>query len=584
MSIVTTLRFRLEQANGDGTEPDLSPFPSSPGTTRILRRAAVACLAVGLVTWAGGVGEVGFVFFGLAACLLAFVLPLPGAIVSPLWMGFFGWLVDMVPLVVLIGWGAVVLRWGIGLLRDGRLPRGGTWVLLPAGLLFWTCVGVLGIGRPDLTHFVLLVLIQVVASGILVAVVDTCGPFEARRALATGLSALVVAMTALGVLQWMGVPVQSLQDTSVRRHLSALDTFPNDVGLIKWARSVQAGAGEVRGDLDRFAKTHEGLPPFKVFRPKYQAFTNHLVIRFEGSARPFAQELARRDIELPFDNVGLAPANTVPRMRSIPRNALTYAGVCASLFPFALFLVWTETGGRRRLGWAATASCLFGTAFSLSRGAWAAVFIGVVYLAVEGRVVRRRKMAAAVSLLAAGVFITAFFLLDYGVDPLSGRAGGGASTSTRINVYKDTLDFLRPKSLLIGYGTEKPRTESGTTHQGTKYVPPAGTHSTYLNYLFRLGIPGLVMIAALYLASWLHARRAAQERDGPDRLFYTLAAMAVVIAGLHAIVLNLFVEPLYTLEISLVLGMAIAGTAGTLAGPVWPERLRRRKAHAGRPG
>jgi hypothetical protein len=98
------------------------------------------------------------------------------------------------------------------------------------------------------------------------------------------------------------------------------------------------------------------------------------------------------------------------------------------------------------------------------------------------------------------------------------------------------------------------------------------------------------MIAALYLIAWLHARAASRERAGPDALFYALAGAAVVIAGLHAVVLNLFVEPVYTLEISLLIGMAMAGTAGLLGDavrPTWlrlPRRLRRRSADAGRAG
>ena len=569
MSFTATLRTRLEQATETSVEPGSRVFEPAPEVSRRLSWVTLFFVVAGLVSWAVGAGVVGFWLFVVAACTVAFALPLPYAMASPLWMGFFGWLVDMVPLVVLIGWGAVVVRWGLGLLAQRRLPRGGLWILLPLGILFWTCVGVLAISRADLTHFVLLVLIQAVASGILLAVVDTLGPPEARRDLVAALCGLVVVMTALVMLQWAGVPVQGLQDGSVRRELSSLDTFPNDIGLIKWARSVNAGAGELRSGLTRFAEQHPDLPPFKVFRPKFQAFENHLVVRFDGSATPFEAELAKHDVHLIFDNVGLAPANTIPRMRSIPRNALTYAGVCAALFPFALFLMWTEEGRRRWLGGAGTASCLFGAGMSLSRGAWAAVLLGVIYLAVDGLVDRRRKIRAAGMYVLAAVLMTAFFYVDYGVNPLTGRAGGGASTTTRASLYKDTLDFLNPKSLLIGYGTERPRTESGTTHQGTRYVPRAGSHSTYLNYLFRLGIPGILLIAALYVVAGLHARRAARERDGPERVFYTLAATAVVVAAAHAVVLNLFVEPVYTLTASLVVGLALAGAAGALNGSVW---------------
>ncbi len=569
MSLASALSARLESASGPSAAPAVG-LDVPPRTARLLYASAAVLIAGGLATWAVGAGVVGFWLFAAAACVLAFALPLPYALASPLWMGFAGWLVDMVPLIVLLGWGAVVLRWGIGLVLARRLPRGGLFILVPVALLAWTVVGVLAISRADVPHFVLLVLIQAVASGAVLAVVDALGDFEARRDLAAALCGFVVATTVVVVLQWGGVPVQNLQDTTVRNELSALDTFPNNVGLIKWARSSRAGAGELRARLDRFARDHHSLPPFQVFEPKFQAFGNQLIVRFEGSAAPFRRELARRGVTLAFDNVGLAPANTLPRMRSIARNALTYAGVCAALFPFALFLAWTGNGRRRALGWAAAASCLFGAAFSLSRGAWAAIVIGVAYLVVDGVLSKGRKVAAIVACAAAAAFITAFFYIDYGVNPLTGRAGEGASTSTRANLYRDTLSFLNPKTLAIGYGTERPRTASGATHVGLRYVPQAGTHSTYLNYLFRLGVPGLLLIALLYLVAWLHARAGARERDGPEAVLCTCAAAAVVAVAAHGVVLNLFVEPIYTLTGSLIVGLALAGLVARLDRRVWP--------------
>jgi hypothetical protein len=42
----------------------------------------------------------------VAAVVVALVLPLPAALVSPLFMGVAGWLVDMLPMLVLVGWAA----------------------------------------------------------------------------------------------------------------------------------------------------------------------------------------------------------------------------------------------------------------------------------------------------------------------------------------------------------------------------------------------------------------------------------------------------------------------------------------------
>ena len=321
------------------------------------------------------------------------------------------------------------------------------------------------------------------------------------------------------LLEWLGLPIQELQHGAIRKRVEiayGVDAFPNNIGMIKYARSVNAGSGELRQELDRVAADTPGLPAFNVFRPKFQAYENSLVVRFEGSARPYEDELAAADVELLFDNVGLAPANTVPRLRSFPRNALTYAGICAALLPFAFFLIWASDGRRRMLGRIGVVACLFGAAFSLARGAWVAILIGIIYLFIDGTVARRMKLQMLYAFLAAAVVLTAVFFAKYQVDPVTGRAGGGASVSTRDDLYRDTLKFFKGKSIVFGYGTEEPRTESGTVKEGEggRYVPRAGTHSTYLNYLFRTGLPGALMILALYVIAWLQARAASKEKDG----------------------------------------------------------------------
>jgi hypothetical protein len=549
---------------------------------RLLWIAALLATAAGLIGWGtqtlvGGV--IALWCFCAAAALLALVLPFPLALASPLYMGALGWLVDMLPLVILVGWGTGIARWGWRLLRERRMPRGGRWTWIPLALIVWTGLGVLVITSLDFKHFLLLLAIQVLSSGAVLAVMDRMEELEERARLVSALGAYVVLLSVAVFLQWVGVNIQALQNGEVRARVEAaygVDAFPNNIGMIKYARSINAGAQELRKQMERFASRNDELPPFDVFRPQFQAYENSLVVRFAGSARPFETELARENVRLLYDNVGLAPANTVPRMRSFPRNALTYAGICAALLPLAFFLVWS---GRRRLGWAVVAACLFGAGFSLARGAWVAIAIGILYLLVDGLISRPRKRTVVVAYLLGALVLTGVFLVKYKVDPLNGRAGGGASVNTRDDLYRDTFDIVRknPIYALLGYGTEQPRTESGTNKEGTRYVPRAGTHSTYLNYLFRTGVPGALMILALYLGAALHSRAAARERTGEDALFASLMTASVVIAAAHAVILSLYVEPIYTLVISLLLGAALAGAA-ELRLSMWPWRSR-----AGRP-
>ena len=90
-------------------------------------------------------------------------------------------LIALIALAVLVGWGAVVMRWALGVLRERRLPRGGWIMWLSVGLIAWTGLGVLVITRLDFKHFLLLLGIQVLASGAVLACVDAVVVFGTPR-------------------------------------------------------------------------------------------------------------------------------------------------------------------------------------------------------------------------------------------------------------------------------------------------------------------------------------------------------------------------------------------------------------------
>ena len=549
----------------------LDRLPSAvPGrTSSALWAVAIASAVGGLIAWAtwtlqGGV--IAMWCFVIAAVCVALVLPFPSALVSPLFMGTLGWLVDMLPFVILAGWGTCVIRWLWLLWRERRRPRGGRWIWLPAGLVAWTALGVSQIDLSlDLKHFTLLLGIQFLASGVLMAVVDQLPGLDARTAVARGLVAFIVLLSAAVFAEWIGAPIQELQNDEVSKRVEetyGLDAFPNNLGMMKYARSSKGGAKEFRAKLERFAREEPNLPPFEVFLPKFQAFeTTNIVVRFEGSARAFEDELEEvgLGVELIYDNVGLTPANTVPRMRSLARNSLTYAGSCVAVLFLSFYVLWSGMGRARWLGIAGVISSLFGAAFSLARGAWAAIPIGIAFLLLDRLLPGRRRLAIVGAFLAAAVVLTGVFLIKYSVDPINARAGGEASIATRGSVYEDTVGAVDGVHLLVGYGTEQPRTESGVSHELGRYIPKSGTHSTYLNYLFRTGVPGVLAIIAIYALSALHARAAARTSSGDERTFRALVAAAVIAAAAHAVILSLYVEPIYTIVISLVLGLAMAG-------------------------
>ena len=546
---------------------------------------ACGCLLLGLGAWAYAglteslqAGIISLWSITAASVALALVLPLSRAVVAPLFLGVVGWLVDMLPFVILISWGVVVLRWAWSLLKVKRMPRGGRWTWIPVALIFWTAAGVLVITSADFKHFLLLLGIQVLASSAVLMVVDLVSDTESRTQIIEGLVLFIVVLSVGVFLQWVGVPLDPLQDNNVRRRAEVaygVDAFPNNIGMIKYARSVKAGALEAGQALEALREQEPELPEFEVFRPKFQAYENSLIVRFEGSARAFEEQLSQREVTLLYDNVGLASANTVPRLRSFPRNALTYAGVSAALIPLAFFLVWTGDRRRRLLGWAGVVACFFGAGFSLARGSWVAIAIGLVYLAIDGVVAKRLKLQFLLAYVVAALVLTGVFLVKYDVDPLNGRAGGGASVNTRDDLYKDTLSILKgnPAYIALGYGTEQPRTETGTVKEGTRYVPRAGTHSTYLNYLFRTGVVGALLLLALYILAALYARAAARLTEGTERMLNNSLATSMVIVMAHGVILSLYVEPIYTLVVSLIVGMASVGAARLCPG-LLPRRSK----------
>ena len=547
--------------------------------TRALLFVALVTGVAGLVAWAVGLamdtfvpGVIAMWCFCATGIALGWALRLELAIVMPLFMGVVGWLVDMLPFVMLVAWFAVVLRWLLGLVRERRWPRGGRWVWLPIGLTVWTALGAVMVLPADRKHFVLLFGIQVLASATVLLVAECLDRLEARRVAASALLVYVIVCSIAVFLQWTGIPVEGLQDERVSGPVEesyGVNAFVNSTGMIKYERAKEGGAGELRKKIERLRNDEIAVPEFTAFRAPFKAFDTDLVVRFAGSAREIEDELAsRNDIELIYDNVGLAPGNEIPRMRAFPRNALTFAGVCAAVLPLAFFLLWAATTPWQTwIARLAIVGGLFGVTFSLARGAWGALVVGIVYLFVDGVLSGRRKLQVIAAVVAAAVVLTGTFLVKYDADPLNARAGAEGSIGTREALAKDTFAKVTGVHILLGYGSEKPRDEEGNVPAGLRYIPEAGTHSTYLNYLFRTGVPGLLMLMGMYLVAWRFARRGARGGEGETKLMSQMLAMTVVIVAAHGIVLSLFVEPVYTLTASVLLGLAIAGVAGTRRAP-----------------
>ena len=152
---------RLEATLGRARPTGGSAAKTSRLANRPLWPLAAAAVAAGVACWVLDAGIAALWLFMVAAVVLAVTLPFPVALVSPLFMGVIGWVVDMLPLVILAGWAAVAARWVVILVRERRRPRGGKWIWLPVALAAWTSLGVFSIESADLKRFALLFAIQV---------------------------------------------------------------------------------------------------------------------------------------------------------------------------------------------------------------------------------------------------------------------------------------------------------------------------------------------------------------------------------------------------------------------------------------
>ena len=82
------------------------------------------------------------------------------------------------------------------------------------------------------------------------------------------------------------------------------------------------------------------------------------------------------------------------------------------------------------------------------------------------------------------------------------------------------------------------------------------------------------MLFGIYLVAGLRARAASRTSEGEERWWSTATSVAVVIVAVHALVLSLYVEPMYTLTVSLIVGLAMAG-ANKVTGSILPWRTQK---------
>lgn len=241
----------------------------------------------------------------------------------------------------------------------------------------------------------------------------------------------------------------------------------------------------VSGYVDILLRGHTFMPPF------YHLLPNGL------RSKPFIQELV-----LPvFAQVQAFLGYPVPRPAAPFPYTNQWGGNIAVLTPVALAAFTTARQPHRRLLIIAMlAASLVPMVFSLNRGMFLSLAIGITY--VTFRLAMRGRLRAVMSSLALIALMTAIVALT----PLghlivsSFSSAHGHSNKTRISLYQQASAGVNA-SPWFGYGAPMPST-------GQVGSPPIGTQGQLWMVLYSHGYPALVFFIGFGLAALWQTRHA----------------------------------------------------------------------------
>lgn len=188
--------------------------------------------------------------------------------------------------------------------------------------------------------------------------------------------------------------------------------------------------------------------------------------------------------------------------------------------PLGLFYAATHGGWRRALGAFVFVGSAAGIVFCGSRGALLCLGLFVVWLAW-----RRTPYAGRGLVLAALLAVT--FLAVY--PPAQQRfaslfSGKDVSTGVRFDEYAHFPQNALRHPLGLGFKAETPASSPETGVYGISNL--------WLNYWFKLGLPGMVLFIAVTVAWWREVRLAGRfTRIGPDNAM-RIATTGTVLAAL----------------------------------------------------
>ena len=216
-------------------------------------------------------------------------------------------------------------------------------------------------------------------------------------------------------------------------------------------------------------------------------------------SQPFVQEL----VQPVFANVEGFLGYPVPRPSAPFTYTNNWGGNIAVLTPVAIAAAGAAgPGPRRKLIIAVLVASLVPMVFSLNRGMFLSLGVGMVYVTI--RLAVRGRLGALLSLLA----LTAVMAAILAVTPLghlliSGISGShGHSNATRASLYQQAWAGAN-QSPWLGHG--EPQPVSGAVLAGT---PAIGTQGQLWTVLYSNGYPATVFFLGFFIAVFWQTRRA----------------------------------------------------------------------------
>jgi polysaccharide biosynthesis protein PslJ len=167
-------------------------------------------------------------------------------------------------------------------------------------------------------------------------------------------------------------------------------------------------------------------------------------------------------------------------------------GVLALFLPLAFFYALLQSGWRRFLGFSVAILGAAGLLFSSSRGAIVSLALVLFWLTSIRAPYAGRVIGLA---LALGAALVLFY------PPLQERlattfSSTNASTEIRMDEYRRFPDAMARYPLGIGFKIDPPPPATGLL----------GISNLWLNYIYKLGLPGMLLFIAVTLAWWRECR------------------------------------------------------------------------------